>query len=143
MRTDRLRAYAMYDMGLGFWRNEIAMRDQVLARANGKYKVQAVRVDNVQLFGSKGETKLGLERIVPSSDGRKTYKELTFFDKDSLNDFLDSAGVDDPEQLLSRRLVGLFNHKLRLKWLIPYPYSVSDDEVNVTKIDAGDTSYLS
>lgn len=142
MITPYLRAYAMYNMGADFWRNEIAMRDNIVGIINAKYKVHAVRVDNLREDEKKGELKIGLEEILPGEKGCGPYHEFTLFNENAVNNFLDDTDVDKATDLLNRRLICLFSNANKLEWLIAYPYSVTKDEVNVTKVDAGDDSYL-
>lgn len=143
MITETLRAYAMYHMGANIWRNEIAMRDNIVRPGNGKYKVHEVRVDNIQEDECRGELRIGLEQIIPEAKGHGHYQELTLFNDNTIDNFLDDTDVDKATDLLNRRLIGLFGPLKNLRWLIAYPYSATKDDVNITKIDAGDFSYLS
>lgn len=128
--------YAMYDLGDGNLWNEIASLTDVLDK--GRYKVHFVQINKIQYDSSRGELKLEIEK-----PGGSSYPFILSYDN-AIDNFLYDSGINDFRKIMElegRRLIGLFNNN-NLEWLIAPHLSVTRDDLNQTRIDAGDFSYL-
>lgn len=134
--TNQSKAYSMYNLGDGILWNEIAPMTDVLDKE--EYKVHAVQINKLQYDSRKGELRLEIER-----PGGSSYPFVLSYDN-AIDNFLYDSGINDFKkitELEGRRLIGLFNNN-NLEWLIASPLPVTKDDLNQTRIDAGDFSYL-
>lgn len=133
--TEQLKAYAMYDMGDGFIWNEVAFRDNVLASPNANYNVHPVRIGHSSYDHHRAELNLALEK-----ESGAQYP-LKLMDGTTRLSFLNDVNVRRAHELVGKTAIGLFQNNV-LMWLIAYSRDVTLDDINQTKVDAGDYSSL-
>ena len=134
--TNQLKAYAMYDMGDGFMWNEVAFRDNIIDNPNGPYKAHAVRIYGARFDNKRAELKLIVEK-----EGYGSQYPLMLVNATARRHFFNDVGTGKTDELVGKRAIGLFQNNV-LEWFIAYSHDVTQDDINQTKIDAGDYSFL-
>lgn len=111
----------MYEYCSGFFRNEVAFRDNLLK--SNKYNSTNLKINKVEYDLERGELKLGLERI-----GYGSNYLFILFNEDVIYQFIRDLGIEDirsNKELEGRNLMGMYTKTNILRWIIPY--SISED----------------
>ena len=131
----QLKAYAMYDMGDSFIWNEVDFRDNVLARPDANYNVHPVKISYSSYDQHRAELNLALEK-----ENGAQYP-LKLVDSTTRISFFTDVNERRAHELVGKTAIGLFENNT-LKWLISYSRDVTQDDINQTKMDAKDYSFL-
>ena len=130
-------AYSMYDLGDNNLWNEIAFRDNIVNNSQEKYHVYALKINDLKFDSHTGDLTLGME----SSRSGANYA-FTLFYQTAIDSFVRANNVEGINELKGQQLIGLFSPKNDLKWIIAYQSRITQDDLNVTRIDVGDFSHL-